>query len=317
MNIDYHNESDDALTDVLDALCIEGKIFCVSDMNAPWATKKDEQELIYFYVIENGEGIIEFADDGEKVRLLGGDLILLPQGDEHTVYNGSSDNPLILDKIFAAETINERHYLKYGGDGAATSFICGVFQFVNRPENTLISALPRVVRVAAAKDEVSGWLAPTLKLLSYEARNPRQGSASIINRLTAIIFVQAIRIWIETSGENQVGWLAALRDAQISRALNLLHQNPAANWTVAKIAASIGMSRSPFAAKFTRLVGEPPLTYLKKRRMNLALDYLRNESLNIAEVAARIGYQSESAFSKTFKQFFGKPPRSFKKSTAS
>ncbi len=313
MNIDYHNESDDALTDVLDTLRIEGKIFCVSDMKAPWATKKDEQKLIYFYVIENGEGIVEFANDGEKVKLSGGDLILLPHGEEHTIYNGSKDNPLILDDVFAAETVNDRHYLKYGGDGAATNFICGVFQFVNRAENTLISALPRVVRVTAETDEASRWLAPTLKLLSYEARNPRQGSASIINRLTAIIFVQAIRIWVETGGENQTGWLAALKDQQISRALNLLHQNPAANWTVAKIAASIGMSRSPFAAKFTRLVGEPPLTYLKKRRMNLALNYLRTEPLNVAEVAARVGYGSEAAFSKTFKQHFGKPPRDFKK----
>jgi transcriptional regulator GlxA family with amidase domain len=179
-------------------------------------------------------------------------------------------------------------------------------------ENTLIDALPRILHITAVDHEISRWLEPTLRLLSFEARDPKQGSASIISRLTAIVFVQAIRIWVETNTENKSGWLAALRDAQISRALNLLHHNPAEKWTVAKIAAAVGMSRSPFAAKFSALVGEPPLAYLKKWRMNLAAGYLQTDSLDVAQVAPKVGYESEAAFSKSFKQHFGKPPRSFK-----
>lgn len=314
MKIDYHNERDDALTDVLDTLQIEGQIFCVSDMSAPWATKKDERNQIYFYVIENGGGFIKFRKGKEKVALASGDLVLIPHGDEHTIYNGSDKKPLILDDIFGAESAADRHYLKYdGGGGEATNFICGAFHFKNFLENTLITALPRILHITANDHEISQWLEPTLRLLSFEARNARPGSASIISRLTAIVFVQAIRIWIETNTENKSGWLAALKDAQISRAINLLHQSPSEKWTVAKIAAATGMSRSPFAAKFTRLVGEPPLTYLKNRRMSLALNFLQTEPLNVTQVAAKVGYQSEAAFSKTFKQHFGKPPRSFKK----
>lgn len=312
MNIDYHNESGDVLSDVLDTLQIEGQLYCVSEMNAPWAVKEGLRNLIFFYVIERGNGFIKFKSGREKITLAGGDLVVISHAGEHTIFNGSEAKPIVMNELFGEDS-TDLHYLKYDGGGEATNFICGSFQFKNAMENSLIASLPQVLHIKANDHEIRHWLEPTLRLLSFEARNARQGTSSIISRLTGIIFVQAIRIWIDTRANEESGWLTALKDKQISAALNLLHQNPSENWTLPKIAAAIGMSRSPFAAKFTKLVGEPPLTYLKKWRMNLAAHYLQTESLNISEVAAKVGYKSEAAFSKTFKKHFGKPPRSFKK----
>jgi AraC-like DNA-binding protein len=106
--------------------------------------------------------------------------------------------------------------------------------------------------------------------------------------------------------------LGALRDKQISSALNLMHQRPDEPWTIAKLAAEVGISRSPFATKFTSLVGEPPLAYLTKWRMNLAAGYLRDEQMSIREIAERVGYESQASFTNAFKRNFSMSPRDYK-----
>jgi len=112
--------------------------------------------------------------------------------------------------------------------------------------------------------------------------------------------------------QGQGGWLGALRDKQIGSALNAMHQNPSRPWTIAKLAAEAGMSRSPFATKFTSLVGEPPLSYLTNLRMNLAAGYLRNGQLRVNEIAERVGYESQPSFSNAFKRQFAVSPRRYK-----
>jgi transcriptional regulator GlxA family with amidase domain len=106
----------------------------------------------------------------------------------------------------------------------------------------------------------------------------------------------------------QGGWLGALRDPQIGAALALLHHDPAQSWSVATMARAVAMSRSPFAARFMALVGEPPLTYLTRWRMHLATSLLRDGRLSVSEVAGRVGYASAAAFSKAFKRRFGAAP---------
>lgn len=313
MNVEYKNQRDDALTEVLDTLQIEGHIYCVNDMKKPWAIEEKDRKQIYFYVIERGSGHIKFERRKKEVVFEGGDLLLITSGEHHIVYNGSPDNP-VSNRQFFSEDVKARHYLQiHGGSDEETKFICGAFFFKYLKENALVSSLPSVVHIKAENGETENWLKPLLQLLSDEARNSNAGAGAVINRLTEIIFVQAIRVWIKTQKDEQTGWLAALKDTQICRVLNLLHQNPAKDWTVAEIAAEAGMSRSPFAAKFTKLVGEPPLKYLTKWRMNLAADYLQSSELNTGEIAQKVGYETVAAFSKNFKKQFGKSPREFKK----
>src|SRR5262249_21783392 len=150
------------------------------------------------------------------------------------------------------------------------------------------------------------WLDGTLRLLSVEARSRSPGRETIVTRLIDVLFVQVVRSWLESEGaRNEHGWLGALRDARIARALAAMHEDPRRAWTVEELASHAGVSRSRFAARFTALVGEPPLAYLSRWRMQVAARLLEDPELTIAEVASRVGYVSEPAFSKAFKRAMG------------
>ena len=148
----------------------------------------------------------------------------------------------------------------------------------------------------------------TLRLMAAEAGALRPGGETVITRLADVLVVQAIRAWLETAPAARTGWLGALRDAQIGRALALIHGDPARDWTVASLARELAMSRSAFAARFTELVDEPAMRYLARWRMHVALDRLREEGVTVGELAGRLGYQSEAAFSRAFKRIVGSPP---------
>jgi AraC-like DNA-binding protein len=147
-----------------------------------------------------------------------------------------------------------------------------------------------------------------MRLMALEARRLRPGGEAVITRLADVIVVQAIRAWIESDPAARTGWLGALRDRQIGRAIALIHRDPARAWTVGSLAAEVAMSRSALAARFTELVGEPVMHYLTRWRMNLALSALREQDVTVAELADRLGYRSEAAFSRAFKRTTGRSP---------
>jgi transcriptional regulator GlxA family with amidase domain len=149
----------------------------------------------------------------------------------------------------------------------------------------------------------------TLGLIAAETIEPRPGGEAVVTRLADILVIQTIRAWIETDPGAQVGWLGALRDERIGRALTLVHADPAREWTVASLAREVAMSRSAFAARFTELVGVPVLRYLTEWRMQLAQSRLEVESTTVAAVAAELGYGSEAAFARAFKRVSGVAPR--------
>ena len=156
----------------------------------------------------------------------------------------------------------------------------------------------------------------TLALIAAETRHVRPGGDAVITRLADVLIIQAIRWWIETDPSAQTGWLGALRDEQIGRALSLIHGDPARAWTVAALADELAMSRSAFAARFTDLVGEPVMQYLTRWRMRVALNALRDEGATVAELADRLGYRSEAAFARAFKRVIGVAPGSIKRAPA-
>ena len=165
------------------------------------------------------------------------------------------------------------------------------------------------VEAAAALDRVDAWNSPelewlqsTLRFLTSEARELRAGGETVITRLADILVIQAIRSWIATDPQAQTGWLGALRDKQIGRAIALIHRDPARDWTVASLASAVGMSRSGFAARFTELVGEPAMHYLLRWKMHAALTWLRESDAPLSQLASRLGYDSEAAFSRAFKR---------------
>ena len=156
----------------------------------------------------------------------------------------------------------------------------------------------------------------TLRLMAAEAGELRPGGEAVITRLADILVVQAIRSWLETDPAAQTGWLGALQDRQIGRAIALIHRDPARPWTVASLARELAMSRSAFAARFTELVGEPAMQYVTRWRMQLALASLRDEGATVGELASRLGYRSEAAFARAFKRVVGVPPGAVRRRSA-
>src|SRR5262245_32119166 len=156
----------------------------------------------------------------------------------------------------------------------------------------------------------------TLRLMAAEARELRPGGEAVITRLADVLVVQAIRVWLETDPAARTGWLGALQDKQVGRALTLIHRHPARAWTVSSLARELAMSRSAFAARFTELVGEPVMTYVSRWRMQVAVGLLRDENATVAALAHRLGYRSEAAFARAFKRIVGVPPGSLRQTTS-
>jgi AraC-like DNA-binding protein len=315
-------EGTDVLTDVLASLRLRGRLFCRSELSAPWSLSLPAGEFAHFHVIERGGCWIRVAGDDRPKPLASGDLVVLPYGQGHTL----SDNPemetppMPIARLLAGTKgpgPGSSTLLRHGGGGAETALICGFFRFEGSRTHPLLSVLPPLLHIQGDGGETmwtTGWLGSTLRFLAAEARHPRPGTETLISRLTDVIFVQALRAWIEGQPEGVGGWLGALRDRQIAAALGEIHRQPERNWSVASLAAAAGMSRSSFAARFTALVGEAPLAYLTRWRMHLASEFLRGRDLSVSEIAGRVGYESEAAFSKAFKREVGVSPGAYRRS---
>lgn len=308
MKIDYSDAMSDVLTAVLNTLQFTGKVFCYSKLTRPWAVRMQRKEYAHFHFFERGEGYVELEETGEEVAVASGDFVILPHGGAHILRDDRKTKVVNVDRLL--ECRND-HILRHGGGGAETSTVCGAFSFENQFGNPILPLLPDLIHVPGEKVG-NTWLESTLGLLAHEAQFPREGSASIIGHVTGIIFIQAVREWIAAQADGSGGWLGALRHKQIGSALSLIHQKPSEPWTIAKLASEVGMSRSPFAAKFTSLVGEPPLSYLTKWRMNLAAGYLRDDQISVREIAERVGYESQASFTNAFKRSFSLSPREYK-----
>jgi AraC-like DNA-binding protein len=277
----------------------------------PWALELPPGPFAYFHVIDRHGGWLRLKDNKDWMPLAAGDLVVIPHGLGHTVSSDMKAKPLTLKQFLRLR--DEGGLVQYGGGGPQTHLVCGVFEFGSGLENPLISLLPRFMSVRETGEHASGWLNTTLRQLIYEARYTRPGSQIMVTRLTDLIFVQAVRAWLASKPQDEGGWLGALRDRQIGRALGLMHRDPGLAWSVESLAMEVSMSRSTFAAKFKHLVGETPLAYLSKLRLNLAAALLVEGNLTVAEISQRVGYESETSFSTVFKKRYGSAPGVYRK----
>jgi AraC-like DNA-binding protein len=156
----------------------------------------------------------------------------------------------------------------------------------------------------------------TLRFMAAEAQAIRPGGEAVITRLADILVIQSIRAWIVGDNAATTGWLYALQDKQIGKAIALIHKQAARPWTLSLLASEAAMSRSSFAARFTELVGEPAMHYATRWRMQLGLAMLRDQNIPLVELAARLGYHSEAAFSRMFKKINGVSPGAVRRDDA-
>jgi AraC-like DNA-binding protein len=262
-------------------------------------------DTLMFHVVTEGRCWLEV--EGADARLLEqGGFALVPHGRGHRLASELGSGGVDLFET-PREQVSERYeILRLGGGGARSTVICVVVRFDHPAALQLTKLLPPAITVESWRSSQRDWVQSTTRFIADEAKSLRPGGETVITRLADILVIQAIRSWLEQDPLAKKGWLGALQDAQIGRALALIHREPSRPWTVAALAAEATMSRSAFAARFTALVGEPVMHYVARWRMQVAMDALKDDG--VAGVALRLGYQSEAAFSRAFRRFTGITP---------
>lgn len=318
----------DVLSDVLRAVRLTGAVYFDFELSAPWVAEAPPSSEIAARVMPGSQRVIEYhliargacwghAVDQEPIRLGEGDLIVFPQGDAHVMSSAPGMRAAPDMSAFARRTTPLPIMYELGGGGSERArVVCGFLGCDERPFNPLLAALPRVIHLAATGSNAStGWLGTLLNIAVKESGSARAGGENVLARLSELMFVEAIRRYLEMLPPSQTGWLAGLRDPMVGQALAALHGQPAEAWTVDRLARLVGLSRSVFAERFTEMAGEPPMQYLALWRMQIASRMLIERG-RVAEVAASVGYESEAAFSRAFKKLVGQSPATWRRSAS-
>jgi AraC-like DNA-binding protein len=309
----------DPLSDVLSAVRLTGAYFYMVEAAHPWSVLTVEakklvprihpgaEHLISYHILTSGTCWGGVAGD-EQVLMEPGDAIMFFHGDANLLSSVQS-------RVADAATLRATPQRFPGvvtvgsGPGAKATFVCGFLGCDLRPYNPLLSALPRRV---LARGIAGDWLAEFPRQVVAESTNPRPGSDTMLTRMAELMFVEVVRRYVASLSVQETGWLAGLSDAVVGPTLRALHERPEHAWTLPELARTVGASRSVLAERFSELVGIPPMQYLTQWRLQLAADQLARGSGKVATIGAKVGYESEAAFSRAFKRATGQSPSAWR-----
>ena len=305
----------DPLSDVLHAVRLSGAHFFPTRASGPWgvaAPRASElsptvlpgsRHLVSYHLVISGHcwgGLAERA----PVRLDTGDVIVFPHGDAHRMLSGPEpQGPLV--PVQSVPRFPESTILGAPEADPQVTLVCGFLGCDLEPFNPLCAALPRQLVMRGLSEGIVGVFA---QQVLQETRAGRAGADSMLTRLAELMFIELLRRYLDSLPESGAGWLAAVRDPLVGRALSELHARPARAWSLSELAEAAASSRSVLAERFTALVGLPPMQYLARWRMQLAAARLRESGAKVATVALEVGYESEAAFSRAFKKATGVAP---------
>jgi AraC-like DNA-binding protein len=314
----------DALSETLRVVRLTGAIFINGRFTAPWCYQSPSaataapllepgaENVVIFHLITEGECHVELGE-GPPMHLIAGDAVLFPQGDAHRMASEPGVAPAPGGRL--ADVLSRRpRQLAYGGGGATTRLVCGYMACDARLARLLLAGLPPVVRVNVRGSNAGAWLEASVRYALAEARSPRPGGAGVLAKLSEVLFIEVLRLYMNEQRADRVGWLAGLGDRIVGAALNALHKEPARAWTLEELARAAGTSRSVLAERFAQLVGSSPMQYLTQWRMMLAANLLCRSNVPLARVAEDVGYQTDTAFSRAFRREFGAPPAAWRRS---
>jgi AraC-like DNA-binding protein len=332
--------SNDTLSDVLRTVRLRSALFFDLSCAGLWRADApgsgdiathvmpEVDKVIFFHVVTRGECWVGVQGE-QPLKLKCGDLIILPEGDPHVVSSVPGTlMPPGVDWVREMKIYNRPFRLDHPGLAAVpgpsscggepgkdyqveTSLVCGFIGCDKRPFNPLLATLPRLLHLPASAGSHCGPL--FAQLAASESGNRRPGSEALLERMSEMMFVDAIRRHIELMPAESTGWLAGLRDRYVGRALALMHEEPAAAWTIDGLGEQVGLSRSALHERFVAMIGMPPIQYLTQWRMQLASRLLRESQSTVLSVALRVGYDSEGAFGRAFKRLVGMPPAAWRR----
>lgn len=313
----------DVLSEILKIVTLEGAMFYNAEFSAPWGVREPPARemapylssagghVIIFHLLTEGRGSAR-VEEGERVPLEAGDIVVFPHGDPHILENGSprkaQDNGKQLH-LLASQGLK---LSRQGGGGEVTRFVCGYMACEPRLSRLVLAGLPPLFKVNIREDASGRWLEQSIRFSVDEAGGARPGGEAVLAKLSEVLFVETLRRYVAQWPEGRTGWLAGARDAEVGKALALMHRQPAHPWTLAGLAKESGISRSVLAERFRHFLNAPPMTYLTGWRLQLGARMLCSTSQSVAQVAAEVGYESEPAFNRAFKRAFGAPPARYR-----
>jgi len=309
----------DALTEVLNTVRVRSTVYCPIEIGAPWGLYIAKEIGVPFFILVKGSAYLQIDELKIRRYLNEGDFILITKKCACKVADSPQSKINDLQEWLQRNPPRPDGTYKVEGKGEITNFIGGTFFFENHESHPLLKILPTFIHFSGrtGKPDEDGkvvdWFKTSLDFLSTEAALRKPGAEPIITRLSDILFIQAVRAYANSVSDEQPGWFAAAADPQIGNAIANIHRMPQSPWTVEQLAILSGMSRSSFANRFTKLVGEPPLRYLSRWRMHKAIEMIHENRMTTAEIASLVGYESEAAFSKAFKKLNGQGPGAFRR----
>ncbi len=258
------------------------------------------------YAVVSGEAWLSVESVSDPVHLQAGECLLLPRGKPFSLA-GSQDSAMA--SYTGVEAVQCGTIATYTGGGQCL-LVGAHYAFSTTQAGMLLNLLPPVVHLTNVAENVA--LCWTLQQMTEELHHPRPGGVVVAHSLARMMFVQAIRVYIEECARENLGGLSALADVQMSRAISSMHSEPAYAWTVEKLAQRVGMSRAAFASRFKNTVRQSPIEYLTRWRVLLAEDRMANTTDPISAIAQSLGYESTSAFGKVFRKVTGHSPRQYR-----
>lgn len=307
----------DLLSDILSRLKLSGTLYFRTSFTSPWSVRVPPFENVSrFHLAHRGRCFVRVKDSPQPVLLEQGNLIIITAGAEHTLYcDPKTENLAVeLDDVVQMSGFSGSGTLVYGAHGTnhETQLVCGHFAFDDSASHPLINALPPYIHIRNYGETAGSWMEHTLKVIGAEACRDDMGSDLIGLKLSEIIFAQALRTYLGAEGADKPVF-AGFSDPNIARALKAIHADPAHVWTLEKLAAIAGMSRTSFVTKFSKCMSTTPLNYVTQWRMQIAKQLLADTSAAIIEIAGDVGYQSEAAFGRVFKKHFSVAPATYRR----
>jgi AraC-like DNA-binding protein len=323
--------SQDTLSDVLRGVRLRGAVFFNISAQSDWAAEAPSAKELGPMLMRGVDHVIEYhavahgacwagIPGGPSVQLSAGDVVMFPHGDAHVVSSAPGLRGTGDFSWFPGIEGAGRLPLRVGYNGnnvllppagtsagdADVNIVCGFLGLDLQPFNPLIDALPRLLHLRASED--GAWIAKFTQQAVAESHAQRAGGEAMLARMSEMMFVDAVRRYADSLPAQSAGWLAGLRDRFVGRALALMHEHPAKEWTVEELGRHAGLSRSALHERFVQLVGVAPMQYLAQWRMQAAARMLLETRATVAAIALDVGYDSEAAFARAFKRMVGKPP---------
>ena len=301
----------DVLSTVLEATRLRSVVYSKFPLAAPWGLDIVKDENSQFWRLVSGSCTVG-SPDGRVIELAEGDLVFVPHGSAHWIADKSTSLRMPSPEFVKAR---QAGIPVFNSDGEETILIAGHFEFDYQPLHPFLKDLPPIIHIKQYVTENQLLLKQVTQLMLEELNNEKPGSSIMLKNLSEIMFINIIRAYLEQAVPDN-GFLSALNDTRISKALKLMQDSPQNDLTLESLASEIGMSRSVFFNQFKKLVHETPLSYLTNWRIRQAQRLLLSDNSNISEIAASVGYRSEAAFNRIFKSKTGQTPAVYRRSNS-